>query len=330
MVWQNSDSTTHDVKKKLPNALGIYDMNGNVWEWCGDWFGEYFRVSQTNPTGSVSEFARVRRGGGYHSYYDALGTPVYDRAYSKAEDRYNNLGLRLSLVIGNGQHTVDDGFKCGMYMKDTDNHSYKTVKIGSQCWMAQNLRTECDRDGNKLKKGEYIAPEGNADNVPQYGYLYDCTTAMIVCPKGWHLPSKKEWEILVKSCDAIGELAGGTQWVEFSGNADYRPGYPGDYSYKYRNRTGFNALPAGGYFNNMGDSDDEEPWLFEGFGYQALFWTATYDPMDDYYDFVFYNFDLRDGIWGVRFPYSKEKDNCGSDISGLHIGMNCYSVRCIR
>ena len=97
VAWytDNSSFQTHDVKTKAANELGIYDMNGNVLEWCQDWYGDYSKASQTNPTGPTSGTSRVCRGGGMGS--DAKVCRVSTRFYGNLDYKGSILGLRLSL-----------------------------------------------------------------------------------------------------------------------------------------------------------------------------------------------------------------------------------------
>ena len=98
VAWykDNSSSTTHPVATKAPNELGIYDMSGNVEEWCNDGYGDYTSASQTNPTGPNSGSDRVYRGGSW--FYYAFACRVSGRGYTDETTlRGSDFGLRLVL-----------------------------------------------------------------------------------------------------------------------------------------------------------------------------------------------------------------------------------------
>jgi uncharacterized protein (TIGR02145 family) len=135
----------------------------------------------------------------------------------------------------------------GSFIDSRDGKKYKTIEIGTQTWMAENL--------NYNTKGSKCCSNKSA-NCNKYGRLYNWETAMKVCPKGWHLPNNEEWYVLKVF---IGDEAG-TKLKTISGwniDDDYIPGTD-DY--------GFSALPGG-----EGYSDGS----FNDGGYHGSWWSAT-------------------------------------------------------
>ena len=146
---------------------------------------------------------------------------------------------------------------CGGTLRDIDGNEYRSVRLGRQTWMAENLRTTRSRAGEPLPSS---APNDDDASVPVYGRLYDWKTARRACPAGWHLPSDAEWTALET---ALGAHAGGSLkdtlgWK--SPNLDAT------------NRTGFSARPAGYASDHEFDNQ---------FGTRAVFWSAT--AADDHF-----------------------------------------------
>jgi uncharacterized protein (TIGR02145 family) len=123
-------------------------------------------------------------------------------------------------------------------MKDSrDDKTYKTVKIGEQVWMAENLN---------IKMGNSVCFKGDEANCQKYGRLYDWETAIKACPSGWHLPSNAEWDKLGTSETAAKYLKAKSGWNDANG----KPNNGTD-------NFGFSALPggygySGGYFADVG------------------------------------------------------------------------------
>ena len=171
-----------------------------------------------------------------------------------------------------------DGQPCASAMVyDTDGHAYHTVQIGRQCWMKENLKTAHYADGTAIPvalnreksntKGYLFYPDGHAENVERYGYLYNWPAAMGgqpdagegaqgICPKGWHVPSADEWRELMDyvasqpHCRCNGDsaligkaLSAAEGWESYPYADDCAIGN----DRARNNASGFGAMPAGGW-----------------------------------------------------------------------------------
>jgi uncharacterized protein (TIGR02145 family) len=181
----------------------------------------------------------------------------------------------------------------GKFTDPRDGKKYRTVKIGEQTWMAQNL--------NYNTKGSKCH-EDNTFYCNKYGRLYGWEIAMIACPEGWHLPSNAEWLKLIDFTtrdDMVGKkLKAKIGWCE-------RKGKSGNGTDDF----GFSALPGGGGFSDEG---------FEDLGKFGFWWSANEYNFNEYN----YNVDLAYSLC-IR---------CDSELT-LRGGYDkdlLYSVRCLQ
>lgn len=159
----------------------------------------------------------------------------------------------------------------GEFTDERDGQVYKTVTIGTQIWMAENLN---------YNTNDSYCYGNNASNCSKYGRLYTWSAAMNACPSGWHLPSDTEWNTL---WTAVGRTStAGTKLKSTSGW----------YSGNGTDSFGFAVLPAG-YRNNDGNFRNE--------GDFADFWSSTENSSDGAYDWYFrYDDDNMYNYWSNK------------------------------
>ncbi|MDR2581623.1 MAG: fibrobacter succinogenes major paralogous domain-containing protein [Fibromonadaceae bacterium] len=159
----------------------------------------------------------------------------------------------------------------GSLRDSRDGKTYKTIRIGSQTWMAENLNFEASGSA---------CCDNISSNCDTYGRLYNWATALTVCPPGWHLPSDAEWDVLTNhvGSNAGTKLKASSGWNVGNGTDDF----------------GFSALP-GGYGISSG--------FFYNVGYYGDWWSAT--EVDASYAWFRYMYGNRSGV----DRYFNDKEN---------------------
>jgi len=212
---------------------------------------------------------------------------------------YKVSGSRLTLTFDDNsrarfvnKNNFKMEYSASSFTDSRDGKMYKTVRLSEQVWMAENLN-------HRTSSGSWCYGDDDS-NCNTYGRLYDWNTAKTACPNGWHLPSKDEWNELVRLADIVSDGAAGKKLKSKSGWNNNGNGTD-DY--------GFSALPGGN--RDTGGS-------FGNVGGRGNWWTATEgggaNINDRAYEYVYYR-------------YMGDDDYVDGDGSDMAAG---YSVRCVE
>ena len=218
----NSNKMTHIVGQKSPNELGIYDMSGNVWEWCQDWLGNYSSSFQTNPIGPSSGSYRVLRGGSWS--YVARTCRVSIRGYSKPADRYNRHGFRLALSADNkptapskdysiGDIVTINGVK-GIVFQTSPVVKIVSVKETLLKWGTEEVTTDATNAYDGAKNLSTIKRiYGWQSKYPAFKWCADLGS-------GWYLPASNELKAIYNQKDVINRVLSANQFDRLGSKND--------------------------------------------------------------------------------------------------------------
>ncbi|MBR5983080.1 MAG: carboxypeptidase regulatory-like domain-containing protein [Bacteroidales bacterium] len=261
----------------------------------------------------------INRESDYHYYYAYFDSLQPETRYWFVAEATDSFGTRLSDTVA--------FYTYGTFIDDRDNTEYKSIIIGNQKWMVENLRyagnvplvtSEIPTGFTESETEPYrYYPNNSRNNVEGYGYIYNWSAAIYgenssvmnpsgvqgICPNGWHLPSDAEWQELNNELgsglfDDAGAQMAGEDYLWSSGKLTD--------SY-YFSTSGFNALPAGGFYGD-----------FRHFGEEASFWTTTET-----------NLSTIDGMVNAVANYDIVYSSTSLDVA-FALKQVGNSVRCIR
>ena len=255
-----------------------------------------------NPTTANNKTTNGTGTGSFTSTLTGLtaNTKYYVRAYA-TNSQGTAYGNEVSFTT-----TAEEGPVFGSFTDPRDGHVYKTVTIGTQVWMAENLAylpaVNPSSTGSNINPYYYVYDYEGTDvavakqhtNYNTYGVMYNWPAALSACPLGWHLPSEEEWTILTTFLGGY-NVAGGK--MKETGTTHWNSPNTGA-----TNERGFSALPCGSRFD-LG--------TFDNMGIYGNWWSSSEYDTNIAWSRVLYNDDIQVA-------------------RGLSTKGSGFSVRCVR
>ena len=215
VAWykDNSGNKTNVVATKSPNELGLYDMSGNVWEWCHDFYSKYIAEAQTNPIGNIPDDQRGMHGGSWN--FNSSFCRVCHRNRDVADHTASHLGFRLALsslekptTWNVSAEAIDLGLPSGTLWASCNVGASTPEEYGDYySWGEASTKDSYDWNTYKYYDYETGSPKNLGEDIA--GTKYD--VAHLKWGGLWRMPSKEQIQELLDNCTCTTRIQNGVE-----------------------------------------------------------------------------------------------------------------------